>query len=926
MSATIDNDDKNQANFEHESNAGDSVETKRTDELQHNINEPHSIYAEALARYPTDESIDQKDETKLKRKLDRRILPLLGICYFFYYVDKTTLSYAAIFGIKDDLPLRNDEYSWLSSLFYFGWLFYAIPSNLMMQKCPPGWYLSFNIFMWGVLLMAQAAANNFATMAALRILSGAFEAIADPAFMMITSMYYTRAEQPSRIASWYIWNGIGVAGGGLIGYGIGNIKGALQSWRYEFIVVGAACSFWAIILCLLLPNSPVTFWGFSHDEKLIMIARMRRNQTGVEQRRINWSQIKEAYLDYKTWLFTLLGFVSNVPNGGISNFSTLVIKGLGFDTLNTALLGIPQGAIVVIWIGLAALCNRYMPNNSRTLICALFMIPTIAGALGFLLAPADAYVGRLICFYLTGSYQASFVVSLSLITSNTGGQSKKMIVSGMIWFGACIGNIVSPFFYRPEQAPSYPMGIGSLLAANIIGVILFFVFRFAFKRENRLKERQRAELRARGEMENNTLNDTAFIDMTDKQNPNFVHVIIGLDSFETCHFRSGFGQTAAINRYEAGLADETALLSTGQDREMLAQAFRNLPNLQTVGLRDYSSGGRVRENGQWHSYGATTIFLETGVRLLDGRGAYTIPGETSFAGRAFCSILYALGQSGAKPQAFEVILRKRGLGLPHDAFKISKFFEPSVIPLLSSLDTLLLTIDPTLATNENGIDDDPDVEYSDFPLRQYLCHTPNLAHLRLNFQSPLRSNPRRFMVWLGRPVVQVTPANSSPGPLLPKSPNPVSLSHLRRLDIGMLAISPRVLLTIIHKFKTTLRSLSLWKIYLEPEDQHRRVGERSSVWPKFFAKVPDLEYLSVGCIGQVLHNRHQRIGFKLPAGRTGEPDLTRTCSIHSDMANFMNNLKSDAVVTWPEGDSLSDDDESMSDEISDSDTDMDGDD
>lgn len=128
-----------------------------------------------------------------------------------------------------------------------------------------------------------------------------------------------------------------------------------------------------------------------------MIARMRRNQTGIEGRRINWAHIKEAYLDYKTWLFTLLGFVSNVPNGGISNFSTLVIKGLGFDTLHTALLGIPQGALVVIWIGLGALANRYMPNNSRTLVCAIFMIPTIGGALGFLLAPTHAYVGRLIC-------------------------------------------------------------------------------------------------------------------------------------------------------------------------------------------------------------------------------------------------------------------------------------------------------------------------------------------------------------------------------------------------------------------------------------------------------------------------------------------------------------------------------------------------
>ena len=62
-------------------------------------------------------------------------------------VDKTTLSYAAIFGIREDLNLTGEEYSWLSSVFYFGWLIWAIPSNLIMQRCPPAWYLSFNIFM-----------------------------------------------------------------------------------------------------------------------------------------------------------------------------------------------------------------------------------------------------------------------------------------------------------------------------------------------------------------------------------------------------------------------------------------------------------------------------------------------------------------------------------------------------------------------------------------------------------------------------------------------------------------------------------------------------------------------------------------------------------------------------------------------------------
>ncbi|KAH8844704.1 hypothetical protein MCOR02_010857 [Pyricularia oryzae] len=503
-------------------NDGDNLKVQLPPQF---VNQAHpEIYMEALVRYPNDEAIDQADEKRLVRKLDMRILPLLGVCYFFYYVDKTTLSYAAIFGLKEGLGLKGEEYAWLSSSFYFGWLIWAIPSNLIMQRSPPAYYLAFNIFMWGALLMAQAAAVNFAGLLALRVLSGAFEAIADPAFMLITSMFYTRAEQPSRISAWYAWNGIGVAGGGLIGYGIGHIKGSLSSWRYEFIVVGAFCSAWAAVLLFLLPNSPRTIWGFSHDEKLIMIARMRRNQTGIEQRRINWAQIREAYLDYKTLLFTLLGFLANIPNGGISNFSTLVIQGLGFNTFQTALLGIPQGVLVVIWIGLGALANRFMPNNCRTLVCALFMIPTIAGALGFLLAPADAYVGRLVCFYLTGSYQASFVISLSLITSNTGGQSKKMIVSGMIWFGACVGNIAGPFFYRSDQAPKYPLGIGSLLVANCAELALFFVFRYAFIWENKKKERQRERLRAEGGGLLAGEDETAFTDLTDGENPNFTYV------------------------------------------------------------------------------------------------------------------------------------------------------------------------------------------------------------------------------------------------------------------------------------------------------------------------------------------------------------------------------------------------------------------
>lgn len=69
--------------------------------------------------------ISPADERTLQWKIDLMILPYLAVCYAFFYIDKTTLSYAAIFGIKDDLKLKGTEYSWLSSIFYFGFLAWA---------------------------------------------------------------------------------------------------------------------------------------------------------------------------------------------------------------------------------------------------------------------------------------------------------------------------------------------------------------------------------------------------------------------------------------------------------------------------------------------------------------------------------------------------------------------------------------------------------------------------------------------------------------------------------------------------------------------------------------------------------------------------------------------------------------------------------
>ena len=117
----------------------------------------------------------------------------------------------------------------------------------------------------------------------------------------------------------YLANGVGIALGGLLGYAIGHIKGALASWRYEFIIIGCLCCAWGIVIAIFMPDSPVTAKFLSKREKRIAIERLKENQTGIENKHLKPYQVKEAFLDYKLYMFFVLGIVCNVPNGGMSD-------------------------------------------------------------------------------------------------------------------------------------------------------------------------------------------------------------------------------------------------------------------------------------------------------------------------------------------------------------------------------------------------------------------------------------------------------------------------------------------------------------------------------------------------------------------------------------------------------------------------------
>jgi hypothetical protein len=122
--------------------------------------------------------LTSEDNKRVLRKIDLVILPILLSVYFLQSLDKTTLSYASVFGLIKDAKLdpNSQQYSWLGSIVYIAQLVMQPLIAFFLVKFPTGKFIGIMVFTWGIILCGMAGANNFASLMATRFLLGAFEA------------------------------------------------------------------------------------------------------------------------------------------------------------------------------------------------------------------------------------------------------------------------------------------------------------------------------------------------------------------------------------------------------------------------------------------------------------------------------------------------------------------------------------------------------------------------------------------------------------------------------------------------------------------------------------------------------------------------------------------------------------------------------
>ena len=152
-----------------------------------------------------------------------------------------------------------------------------------------------------------AAVHNYGGLLTVRILLGIFEATIGPSLMLISSQWYTKSEQAPVFSLWYLGLGLAQILGGILSFAFQHVTDeAIAGWRVMFIVLGFVTIIIGLATAFFLPDTPMNAKFLSEDEKITLLKHVSVNQTGIENKCFQWSQLLEACRDMQIWLLVLI--------------------------------------------------------------------------------------------------------------------------------------------------------------------------------------------------------------------------------------------------------------------------------------------------------------------------------------------------------------------------------------------------------------------------------------------------------------------------------------------------------------------------------------------------------------------------------------------------------------------------------------------
>jgi MFS transporter, ACS family, tartrate transporter len=411
-------------------------------------------------------------ETSTIRAISWRLIPFLVLAYFFSYLDRVNLGFAAL-TMNAELKFTPLIFAWGAGIFFIGYFIFEVPSNLALEKFGASRWIARIMVTWGIISALMATVSGEWSFYILRFLLGVAEAGFFPGIILYLTYWYPAEYRARFLAAFAIAvpvsTVIGAPISGLL-LGLDGVMG-LKGWQWLFIIEGVPSVLLGIVAWFYLTDKPEHADWLTAEQKAWLSARL--NAEIAAKQAVKHMTLGEALSSPKVIMLSLIYFCFVAALYGMQFWLPQIVKAFGLTNAQTGFVtAIPYlfGTIAMI------LWARHSDSSRERVkhVGAPFFLTAIAlGVSSYITDPATTMV--VLTLAAIGIF-CIFAVFWTLPTAWLSGTA----AAGAIALINSIGNLAGfggPYLigWIKDSTGSTANGLLALSVLPLIGGLLVFL-------------------------------------------------------------------------------------------------------------------------------------------------------------------------------------------------------------------------------------------------------------------------------------------------------------------------------------------------------------------------------------------------------------------------------------------------------------------
>jgi D-galactonate transporter len=421
------------------------------------------------------EDVSGLQKSAVYRRVTRRLLPCLMVCYVVAYLDRVNVGFAKQ-ALELDLGFSDAVYGLGAGLFFIGYFFFEVPSNMLMHRIGARATITRIMILWGAISGLMAIVTEPWQFYLVRFLLGAAEAGFYPGILLFLTYWFPSARRAKAVAFFVCAQPVaGLIGGPVSGVILASTHTlfGLAGWQWMFIIEAVPAVLLGVVVHLYLDNKPREAKWLTKAEADIIEADLRFDES-TAARATGKTSTTFGTIFRNKWiaLLTVMVLCQVLGLYGLSFWLPTLVKNVGIDG------PIAIGLVSAIPFGLAVVSVILVGRHSDRVAERRWhlAVPFILGAVGLTLSPLLASQPVLgiaaICLAAIGCYTTASQcwTVVPAFMSGAGAAAGIAVVNSI----GNLGGFIAPYFigWTSSATGSTVVGLTGIALTLVLGAVL----------------------------------------------------------------------------------------------------------------------------------------------------------------------------------------------------------------------------------------------------------------------------------------------------------------------------------------------------------------------------------------------------------------------------------------------------------------------